>query len=300
VLLLAGDEEGAAAKLLDFEPDQVEAVNVADDEGRFLELEKVAGAWRLGELPADAAKIGAVIEALVGGSASWPVATSESSQARFEVAEDAFQRRIRFSGAAGELATLYLGSSPGFRRIHAREASDEAIFSIDFGVHELPLDASDWLDKTLFEVETISRLTFPEGAELLGDEESGWTVDGQPADPEKASDFVSRIAGLSVLGVHEAAADTVLGDPVTVVVEDDKGTHSLSFRFNEAVDEYVLESDRVPGEFTVASYIVEQILVPASDLLPEEAAADAVEEAVAPEAVAPEAVAPEPVGAEEG
>ena len=284
VLLLAGDDQGAAAKLLDFEPGEVEAFSFEDGDGRSVALEKVAGAWRLGELPADAVKIGGVIESLVGGSASWPVATSESSQARFEVAEGAFQRRVRFSGGAGELATLYLGSSPGFRRIHAREAEEEAIFSIDVGVHELPVDASVWLDKALFEVEAISRLTFPEGAVLVGDEETGWTVDGQQADLEKATEFVRRIQGLSVLGIHEAAADTVLGDPVTLIVEDNKGTHGLTFRFNEAVDEYVLESDRLPGEFTVASYIVEQILVPAADLLPEEASEEEEgEEPVAPD-----------------
>ncbi len=270
LLTLGGDEEGAAVNLLSFDPVQVTALEIEDVDGNLVNLARVDGEWRLGELPADQDKINEVIESLAGGAANWPVATSENSQVRFEVAEDAFQRRIQFDGETGELATLYLGSSPGFRRIHARASGEQAIFSIDFGVHQLPVEASDWLDKQLFQVETISSLTFPEGAVLTGDDEAGWTLDGQPADPEEATRYVDRIEGLSVLGLHEDAADTVLGDPVSVHVEDNEGTHVLSFRFNEAADEYVLESDRLPGRFAVASYIVEQILVTAAELLPEE------------------------------
>ncbi len=268
VLMLMGDEEGEAMALLDFEPAAITAVTIEDSDGQEVGLAAEDGEWRLGELPADAGRISEVIESLLGGSANWPVATSESSRARFEVAEDVFQRRIRFDGADGTLATLYLGSSPGFRRIHAREAEADAIFSIDFGLHELPMDRSDWLDKQLFQVETVHGLTFPDGEVLSREDEADWLLDGQPADQEAVAGIVDRIEGLTVLGLYEDATETELGDPVSITVEDDEGTHRLTFRFNEAVDEYVLESDRISGAFTVASYIAEQILVPAADLLP--------------------------------
>ncbi len=272
LLLLVGEDDGEALALLSFEPAEVTGLTLEDGDGNRVSLQKLEGEWQVDGLPADDGKIVEVISSLAGGTASWPVATSDSSQTRFEVTETSFQRRIEFAADSGELATLYLGSSPGFRRIHAREADEAAIFSIDFGVHEVPVNASDWLDKQLLQVESISRLTFPEGAVLSGDAESGWALDGQPADPEAASRFVDRLKGLTVLGVHDASADPVLGEPATVLVEDNLGTHALTFRFNEAVDEYVLQSDRLPGEFTVASYIVEQILVPATELLPEEEA----------------------------
>jgi hypothetical protein len=277
LLMLGGDEQGEAADLLSFDPAEVTALNIEDDEGNVVSLAAIEGEWRLGEMPADSARVAELIESLVGGAANWPVATSESSQARFEVAEDVFQRRVEFGSASGELATLYLGSSPGFRRIHAREAGQEAIFSIDFGVHELPLDASDWLNKQLFQVDSISSVTLPDGATLTRDDEAGWNLDGQRADAEAAESLVDRLAGLSVLGLHELSADTVLGDPLTVHIEDDDGRHELTFRFNDAADEYVLESDRVPGAFTVASYLVEQILVPVVDLLPKQEEADSAE-----------------------
>lgn len=268
VLLLSDDEEGTAVELLSFEAEQVTALTIEDGDGNVVSLEKIDAEWRLGELPADTGKVEDVIESLVSGSPSWPVATSESSQARFEVTEDTFQRRVRFGSDAGELATLYLGSSPGFRRIHAREADSDAIFSIDFGVHELPTEASDWLDKQLFQTEAISSVTFPGGEVLTRGEDESWTIDGEPADAEAAARYVKRIEGLSVLGLYEADTDTALGDPVTVEVQDSEGKYALTFRFNEAADEYALENSREPGTFTVASYVVEQILVPAAELLP--------------------------------
>ena len=268
VLMLAGEDEGAVAEMLSFDPAEITALTIEDGDGNVVSLESIDGEWRLGELPADGDKVADAIGSLAGGSASWPVATSESSQARFEVTDAAFQRRVVFGSASGELGTLYLGSSPGFRRIHAREASSEAIFSIDFGVHELPTDASDWLDKQLLQTEAISSLTFPEGEVLSRAEDDVWTLDGQPADAEAVERYVNRIEGLSVLGLHEPDPDPALGEPVTVRLEDDQGTHALTFSFNEAADEYVLESDRVPGAFMMASYIVEQILVPATELLP--------------------------------
>jgi hypothetical protein len=197
---------------------------------------------------------------------SWPVATSESSQARFEVTADAFQRRVNFGGISGELAVLYIGSSPGFRRVHARRDGADAVYSIDFGVHELPADRSEWLNKQLFRTEGISRVVLPQGEVLMMDDQGVWTLDGRATDAAVTGEYVDRIARLAVLGFADDAALDDLGDPQVLSVEDEQGSHALTFRFDEAEDQYVLTSDRMPGEYTVASYIVEQVLISADEL----------------------------------
>jgi hypothetical protein len=267
-----GDSQPTASRLLDFEESAVTALSIEDAEGDAVNLVRADEGWLIDGVPADAGKVTGVIEALAGGSAGWPVATSESSQSRFEVTADAFQRRIRFEGASGELALLYIGTSPGFRRVHARAEGEDGVFSIDFGLHEVPTDPDDWLNKQLFRTEAITRVAFPEGQVLAAGEDGAWTLDGQAADQAAARDYVDRIERLSVLGFAGQAAEDQLGEPVVLEVEDTRGTHGLTFRFDEASDEYVLMSDRLPGEFTVASYIVEQILVPAAELLPSDEA----------------------------
>jgi len=270
LVLLSGDERPAASTLLDFEAADVMALEIEDDEGNRISLERTDAGWRINEIPADAQRIADAIETLAGGNAGWPVATSEGSQARFEVTADAFQRRVRFDGASGELAVLYIGTSPGFRRVHARKDGDDAVFSVDFGVHELPMDPGDWLDKQLFNSDGITRVRFPEGAELVSGADGVWTLDGQAVDEAATADYVDRIQRLSVLGFFESDGDEGLEDPVVLQVRDDQGEHQLTFSFDSENDQYVLKSDRHPGEFTVASYLAEQILAPAADLLPAE------------------------------
>jgi len=60
-----------------------------------------------------------LIDKLEGAEAAWPVATSESSAERFEVSDAKFQRRIRFFADDAVVTELFLGTSPGFRRVHA-------------------------------------------------------------------------------------------------------------------------------------------------------------------------------------
>ena len=161
---------------------------------------------------------------------------------------------------------LYIGTSPGFRRVHARTEGDDAVFSIDFGIHELPVDEDDWLNQQLFRTEEISSVVFPDGQTLTMNGEGTWTLDGQPVDATATDEYVGRIARLSVLGFADLSARESLGEPQAISVEDGQGRYTLSFRFDEAEDEYVLTSDRIEGTFTVASYIAEQILVPADEL----------------------------------
>ncbi len=278
LILLGGNDEPSSVTLLDFDASDVTSLTIEDGDGNTVDLFRSDAGWRLGELPADASKIAGVIESLAGGSAGWPVATSEDSQSRFEVTADAFQRRVRFGGASGELAVLYIGSSPGFRRVHARRDGEDAVFSIDFAVHELTADRGDWLNRYLFSAEGITRVVLPSGEALAADGEGGWSIDGRVVDGEAAGDFVDRVARLSVLGFAGDMPDEGLGEPQILSVEDALGSHTLSFRFHETDDEYVLTSDRFPGRFTVASYLAEQILIPADALEP---AAETGEEAVA-------------------
>lgn len=283
----AGRDEGGEP-FLDVDPAQVTGLTIRGGDDDAVVLARSSDGWRLGELPADGTKITDVIGKLTGGSAIWPVATSADSQGRFEVTEDKHQRRIDFESEAGPLATVYLGTSPGYRRIHARREGSDATYSIDFAVHELPTDADEWLDKQLLATEGVRRVELP-GGQVLAREGSdgGWTLDGSAAEQEAAQRLAERIERLSVLGRYESAPGATLGEAKTVLLEDDGGAHRLTFRFNEPADEYVLTTDRYPGEFTVASYVAEQILAEPADLLPEpntdEQAAEVPAEAAAAE-----------------
>ncbi|MGD8831028.1 MAG: DUF4340 domain-containing protein [Pseudomonadales bacterium] len=289
VVYVASGHEKAGEQLLDIDAGAIHGLEISDAEGNTITLGRTDSGWQVGELPADAEKVDGVIESLVSGAGGWPVATSEDSQTRFEVTGDKFQRRIAFEGEGDELAVVYLGTSPGFRRVHARRDGEDEVFSIDFAVHEVPTKAGDWLDKQVLAAKGISRIELP-GPHVLepAGEEGGWTLDGQATDPEAARRFAERLEGLTVLGLYQPEKEKTLGDAQTVVIQDERGTERLTFRFDEAGDQYVVTSDRVPGEFTVASYVAEQIFADPSDLLPKaddggEAAGEGESDAGAPD-----------------
>ena len=283
----AGD---SSALFLDIDESAVNGLTISDAEGLTVSLERTDAGWRLdGGLPADSAKVVAVIESLAAQSASWPVATSDNSQNRFEVTEGLHQRRLRLSADDETLADVFLGTSPGFRRVHAREAATDSIFSIDFAVHEVPTTRGDWLNKSLLQTEEVSAVVFPAG-EVLSRHEDGsdWLLDGSATDAEAVAGLIEHIERLTVLGFYdqteELKAPDLLADleeqliadelktldkaPATLTVEDAQGRYQLTFRHDEVEDEYVLSTDRFEGQFRVASYIVEQLLVDVVDLKP--------------------------------
>ncbi len=277
VAWFAGRGEEASEAFLDLDPAAVTGLTISGSADESVALTRVSDGWQVDGLPADADKITGVIDKLAGGAANWPVATSTDSQSRFEVTEEKHQRRVDFLGEDGTLASVYLGTSPGYRRVHARRDGEDATFSIDFAVHELPLTVDDWLDKELLADSGIRRVELSGGQVLTqADDDAGWTLDGVVTDPEATRRYLERFERLSVLGRYQPKEDAALGEAKSVVVATADGTQRLTFRFDEPEDEYVLTSDRYPGEFTVASYVAEQILGDPADLLPK---ADAAAEA---------------------
>ena len=277
LLSLSASDDDGAERFLTFDPAAVTELTISDAAGGSVILSRADAGWQLAAgssavaLPADDGKISAVLESLTEGTATWPVATSANSQERFQVTAEDHQRQLRIASAEGPLAEIYLGTSPGFRRVHARAADEEAVFSIDFAVHEVPTDPSDWLDKKLLQTEAINRISSVDGRLLTRDSSGeGWLLDGRPADTEAADRFVERVGKLTVLGLYQGTeeAQSTLGDARTIVFEDGRGSARLTFRHDEEADEYQLTTDRLEGRFIVASYLAEQILIDGDDLLP--------------------------------
>lgn len=274
LVLLGSSGTDTARPFLELDGGAVTGVTIGDPDGAVVTVTRTDDGWQIDGLPANGDKIEEVIEALTSSAASWPVATSTSSQERFEVTEQSFQRRLGFEGAEGVLAEVFLGTSPGFRRVHARVAGDEAIYSIDFAVHRVPTGRDDWLDKKLLASESVRRITFPDGQVLSRGEDETWQLDGEPVDEEAADRLATRIEGLSVLGLHDPEGDeSAFGEVRTVAVEADSGAYELSFRHDEGEDEYLLGTDRFAESFRVASYLAEQILIEPLELLAEGGAA---------------------------
>ena len=290
--------DASAPQLLSFDPANVTGLTVSGED-KTISLARDGDLWRLDDgaadgtpdgtpngLPADGGKISELLEKLSTLDAPWPVATSADSAERFEVTDVNHQRRLVVAGEDGPLADLLLGTSPGYRRVHARLNGENEVYSIDFSNYEAPTDADQWLDKALLAAEGEVSAVALEGAWQLTRQDGEWLIDGAPADAEAADDLVRRFTGLRVLGMAEEddsegdAEDEA--DPAGVfLVTDEAGEHRLTLHHEAEEDDYNLVSDRVAGRFEVATYIAEQMLADPADLQADEAdqEADATDEA---------------------
>ena len=276
----SGGGDDGAEPFLDIDPDAVTGLVITDSAGQSVTLGRAADGWRMDDLPANADKVSEVMDRLISSAAIWPVATTRDAQKRFEVSSDSFQRKVSFEGEDGVLAQVYLGTSPGYRRVHARREGSDAVYSIDFAVFEVPVSRNDWLDRYLLGSSGVSRVELADGKVLASGgvaagadngTDAGWTLDGEPTDPDAVRRFIERFERLSVLGLYQPdegeQAEAALGEPRSVVVEDGMGSHRMTFRLDDDNNQYVLSSDRISGEFTVASYLAEQLLTDGADLL---------------------------------
>ena len=254
---------------LSFDASTIDAVSVSNDEGT-VNLAKAGDAWQLPEgLPADSSKIEGVLDKLSDAAGGWPVASKASTAERFEVAGDNHQRHVTLTAGDDTLADFYLGTSPGYRKAHARHADDDDIYAITFSNYEAGVKESDWLDRSLLRpagsVTGVERL---DGFALSKDDEGMWTAaDGTELDQGKAETFAARFTGLSVTGVSEA--DLPDAPHMAFALTDEAGTQALRIFHLEADDDYVAVSDRVPGAYSMSSYIAEQMDETIADLAPE-------------------------------
>ncbi|MCZ6888809.1 MAG: DUF4340 domain-containing protein [Gammaproteobacteria bacterium] len=288
-LLLAGAlwafrlaDDAIPDPFLTFDASSVDAIVVSDGENTIT-VSRIDDVWRLdGGLPADGDKMESMLEKLSDANGGWPVASSTSTARRFEVTEDKFQRRITVNAGDVEIADVFLGTSPGYRKVHARHRGADDVYSIEFSNFEAGIDLSWWLKKSLLQPSgELAALQRP-GRWRLDAGEEGWSVAqgpgvdplggqlgelGQQLDQQKVETFVRRFTGLNVLGVLDTALP---GEPsFSFLLTDDDGVQALKFFHLDEQDSYAATSDRVAGVFEVAAYIAEQMDGDLADLAPD-------------------------------
>ncbi len=240
---------------LNFDANAATKLMVASPE-ESIEVSKVDGEWTLPDgNPGDAEKIERVISKLAELDSDWPVAKTQSSAERFEVTENAFQKHVVVSSDDDVLADIYLGTSPSFRKVHARHARGGDVFSVEFSNYEAGTSSGSWLNKKLLQPDgPISAIERVGSYQLVNEEEGGWTADsGVELDENKVRSFVDRFESLSVFKISDRDISEIQ-NPIEYILHDDAGTHTLKIYHIEISNDWVVTSDRFESNFEIASY----------------------------------------------
>jgi hypothetical protein len=201
----AGQGSTMAPGARPFDPGSVHELRITNESGGKALLQKIGGQWLvagLAGLPADQSKVQGLLETLAGADYSWPVADSAAARQRFRVADYGFVRRVDVWAEGQELSTLYLGTSPGFRKIHARVEGSDAIYSIAFNAFDAPARGGAWVDRKLLQVRTPVRISSDAYSVSLEDGE--WRAgNGEPPDEREMLALLGALRSLQVEGVAD-------------------------------------------------------------------------------------------------
>lgn len=222
LLLSSGSDLTAVSPdtpLFSLDEKTVNRLVIEDGEGKKVVLQKQGTDWNLPDhfgFPADMEKVDGLLKRLTHLNHSTPVATTVGALQRFKVTDQAFERRITLANDSTPLAVLFLGTSPGPRRIHARTAKDQAVFSVDLTAFDAPPAAIAWENKEI--------LTIPE-QEIVKIQLSDWSFVRQ--NPDKSAKNSSAWIGESLapgVSLKADAVETLVRNLANLRVEEVLGT----------------------------------------------------------------------------
>ena len=185
-------------------------ITVTDGEGKVLHMVLQEGKWQLPasqNAQADKVQINDLLGRLAGIKQGFTVATSAEAARRFKVADGDFERRVVLKKGQDTVADFYLGTSPGFRQIHARKEGAQGIVTLALSTFEFDADPQKWLDKSVLQIkdENLANIRLKDISLARKDKE--WVLEGHmdgPLDQDEVNDLLGRIENLTVQDVMSA------------------------------------------------------------------------------------------------
>jgi Domain of unknown function (DUF4340) len=248
--------------LISFNADLLDEINISDRHNNEVVLLRRGEHWilpELEELPADDGMIRDLIDALAYQPHGRPVADTVPARQRFHVAAYHYQRRLTLIGEDELLGTIYLGTSPGFRRVHARNDTGDAIYSVKFNNFDAPASASAWLQRSLLQISDPDHIKGP-GFEISR-EGNGWlTPSGVAPDRRELDTLLLALASQQVDGVAEEDDQRTLAETEPTLALDVRtasGTERLEY-FSLDSGRFIY-SRKFPLFFSLSDYDFDRI-----------------------------------------
>ncbi len=272
VLNLTGEEYGAfqaEEKLLSFDKQAVSGLRIEDGTDSVV-LEKQEGQWLLpesGDFPASQRDVGNLLDNLAALQKGWPVARTRNAARRFSVDEDQFERKLTLVSDDATRAILFVGSSPGFRKVYVRPGDGNEIFAVEFNTWEADAKTDSWIDKDILKLDEseVQRIEMP--GLILHREDGLLQVadlsESEQTNGEERRALLARLSGLriqSLLGT-DVKPEYQQDEPALELTMTRNDGEVLSYRFSQPEDAayYVLKRSDMEVYFKVAEYTVNPV-----------------------------------------
>ena len=249
--------------LAPFTSESVDEIRIGDKFDNEVLLVKSGDRWlvpSMENLPADAAKVEALLQGIIEQPVSWPIGASAAARQRFQVADYHYQKSLSFFSQGEKLGSIFLGTSPGFRKVHARNESQDAIFGINFNAFDAPAISGAWLDPRLLQLRSVLRidadlysLSFEDGIWLSGT--------GRAPDQEELDTLIATLRTLQIEGVADQDTQrdlSVAEADLVLAIESLAG--AVTLELFTLVDQHFIQSSEYPLFFKLSTYDFDQLM----------------------------------------
>jgi hypothetical protein len=199
-------QTSSSAGLTDYDTASIDEIRVGDEYDNEALLVQADDQWLLPELanlPADSIKIEALLRGITSRASGWPVAHTLTTRRRFQVTDNYYQRKLTLLRQGIPLGTIYLGTSPGFQKVHARSQGRDAIFSIPFNTFDAPAINGPWIDPKVLQVRAPLSI-YADGYSLRFDNGTWQSGTGSAPDEQELQALINALRTLQVDGVAPA------------------------------------------------------------------------------------------------
>ena len=249
--------------LINFDKTALSKVSISDGDADVV-LERKGNAWNIStlhNLPVNQAKLEGLLDTLASLQTQWPVTSTTSSHQRFEVATNAFNKRITLFEGEQTMAQLYFGTSPGFKKSHVRVDDADEVYALEINAYELATKASDWLDKSLLAVPKPLSIKGDNFEIKLDNTQKTWVFADaaqQTLDQEKAQALADALTSLNVIEVADNALTFDGGEVKTLTVALGE---AFSYHFMQKDSRYyVKRADIGEAVFTISQHDYEGLV----------------------------------------
>ena len=259
----------AEDKVLSYDEKEVDGLRIEDGTDSVL-LKKQEGKWLLpesGGFPANQSSVEQLLGKLTTMKKGWPVTKTRSALRRFTVDEEQFERKLVLLSGDEAQATLYVGASPGFRKVYVRAENEDDVYAVMFNTWDAGAKADEWIDKDV--------LTLDE-SDVYRVEMLGVVLQWEDGKPQVAdlgeNELTNEKESRFLLGkLTKLRIQSLLGTEVKPEYQQDelalevkitrKGGEILTYRFSKSEDAsyYILKRSDLDHYFKVAEYTVNLI-----------------------------------------
>ena len=235
----------------------IDEIQVEDGSGGSVVLQRAGELWQLPQLsglPASPEKVEKVLQKLTAEDPGWTVAHTLAARQRFQVADYHFRRKVTLASLGQTVGAVYLGTSPGFRKVHARNQLSDGIYSLDLNLYDLPSEAGKWLEPRLLQVRAPVAIN-ADGYSLQrrGGE---WRLGtGGAPEQRELQALLDALRNLQVLGVASQEQQRATEREEAVLILDISGlAGDTRLTFYRSGDDHYATSSEYPHLFKISAY----------------------------------------------